>query len=772
MKRRCLFAGLAVVAALVVCQGCENSTNPCPTLTGPGMECWKGIGECRRLGHYVCDPERGYAVCGAVPGEPTIEVCDGLDNDCDENYDEDFDADHDTYSTCGTRTTTGEAVAADCDDLDPLINPGRMETCNGKDDDCDGETDEDQGDTSCGFGVCFHTVENCINGLKQVCDPQEGASPEICDGLDNDCDGKIDEDFDADHDTFTTCGTLTTTGETVAVDCDDLDPLINPGRMETCNGKDDDCDGLFDEDFDADRDTFTTCGTLTTTGETVAADCDDFDPLINPGRVEICDGLDNDCDGKIDEDFDADHDTFTTCGTLTTTGESVTADCDDGNAEINPGMKDVCNLVDDDCDGETDEQPDADDSCSDDFYCNGQEVCEAGACKHADAVPCPWWPCDEENQVCEICTSDANCDEGDECQEPHCDSAGRCDNITILGKICDDGVECTVGICGIYDGHPGCSGVQYEGSQYDDICRDGIDNDCDGLTDSEEPDCCVPDCTGVECGDGGCRDQQFACGTCPAVGESCVAGHCRPTGLEWIDIPGGTFMMGSPDGVGDDDEHPQHQVTVPDFEMLKTEVTVAQYLDCVESDACSEPLRAGDCGTWCNRCNWTVAGRDNNPVVCVNWYQAVDYCQFIGGRLPSEAEWEYAARSGGQDITYPWGDEDPTCDLAVLSGVAPGPGCGLWHEWPVCSKPAGNTAQGLCDMAGNVWEFAQDWYHENYSNAPDNGSAWEDPPTNGRVIRGGAWDDNAYNSRASAREGANPGIGADPDGFRCARVVE
>jgi len=152
----------------------------------------------------------------------------------------------------------------------------------------------------------------------------------------------------------------------------------------------------------------------------------------------------------------------------------------------------------------------------------------------------------------------------------------------------------------------------------------------------------------------------------------------------------------------------------------------------------------------------------------------VDYCQFIGGRLPSEAEWEYAARSGGQDITYPWGDDEATCDYAVIFSNEPGIddpyGCGLHHEWPVCSKPAGNTAQGLCDMAGNAYELVQDYMHGDYVGAPSDGSAWEEPPSYNRTSRGCGWDCSSYEVRATAREFGTPGIGHDALGIRCART--
>jgi formylglycine-generating enzyme required for sulfatase activity len=231
------------------------------------------------------------------------------------------------------------------------------------------------------------------------------------------------------------------------------------------------------------------------------------------------------------------------------------------------------------------------------------------------------------------------------------------------------------------------------------------------------------------------------------------------TDLTWVSIPGGTFQMGSTEGYSD--ELPVHGVTVPAFEMLETEVTVAQYAECVTSSACTEP----GTGTYGN---WNDPGYEDHPVNYVDWSQAVAFCQWVGGRLPSEAEWEYAARSGGQDIDYPWGDETATCDYAVMYGTTDY-GCDTGRTWAVCSKTAGNTDQGLCDMAGNVWEWVQDWYHSSYTGAPADGSAWEVPSGSGRVNRGGSFYDDADTLRA-ARRGVNyPSFQYADLGFRCAR---
>ena len=243
---------------------------------------------------------------------------------------------------------------------------------------------------------------------------------------------------------------------------------------------------------------------------------------------------------------------------------------------------------------------------------------------------------------------------------------------------------------------------------------------------------------------------------------------------DWENVPGGTFDMGSNEQTS---EQPIHTVTVPPFEMWRTEVTVMQYGQCVNAGECSDPA-AG------SLCNWSEGEYEDHPVNCVTWQQAVDFCEWVGGRLPSESEWEHAARSGGQDITYPWGDEEATCDYAVMDDVTHSDGCNTGRTWAVCGKsPDGDTDQGLCDMAGNVWEWVQDWFHSCYNcsqcqglggcdsstEAPDDGSAWEVPAGSYRVERGGGFHYDAEFLRTTDRDADDPGDSDAALGFRCAR---
>lgn len=231
------------------------------------------------------------------------------------------------------------------------------------------------------------------------------------------------------------------------------------------------------------------------------------------------------------------------------------------------------------------------------------------------------------------------------------------------------------------------------------------------------------------------------------------------SGLTWVTICGGTFEMGA--ATGDEDERPVHRVEVRTYELLETEVTVAQYLVCVQADSCTQPQSEGTAG------NWGKADRENYPINNVTWYQAEDFCTWAGGRLPSEAEWEYAASNGDLENEFPWGNNGPTCSYAIMDDG--GDGCGTGQTGPVCSRPQGNTTHGLCDMAGNVWEWVQDWHHSNYIGAPLDGTAWVDPSGTVRVRRGGAYYNLGGGMRASQRSTDAPTVGDDYLGFRCAR---
>jgi len=233
--------------------------------------------------------------------------------------------------------------------------------------------------------------------------------------------------------------------------------------------------------------------------------------------------------------------------------------------------------------------------------------------------------------------------------------------------------------------------------------------------------------------------------------------------IEWVTIPGGKFTMGDTnEEQGFEDARPAHEVEIKTFQISKTHVTVAQYAECVKKGFCTKPGNALY-GTW----GWLIK-RNNHPVNYVSWEQAQQYARFMGARLPTEAEWEYAARSGGKSHRYPWGNDGPgfCSDKAVRNGI----GCGIEHNTEhVCSKPAGNTDQGLCDMAGNVAQWVQDKYHGSYKGAPVDGSAFEAEGYM-RVIRGGScFDLSSQPLRTTHRQFGRISEGYASVGFRIAR---
>ncbi len=239
-------------------------------------------------------------------------------------------------------------------------------------------------------------------------------------------------------------------------------------------------------------------------------------------------------------------------------------------------------------------------------------------------------------------------------------------------------------------------------------------------------------------------------------------------GAEMVYVPAGEFIMGSEDGA--DNEKPVHTVYLDAYWIDKYEVTNAQFKKCVDAGTCTAPTT----------CDWGEptyqdADKAGHPVVCVDWENARKYCEWAEKRLPTEAEWEKAAR-GTDGRTYPWGNEfdgskvnfcDKNCefdhkDVAYDDGYT--------RTAPVGSYPSGASPYNARDMAGNVWEWVVDWYDSGYYSEAAASQANPQGPVSGdyRVVRGGSWGGDVDGVRSARRGRYNPDNRVVSYGFRCA----
>ena len=222
-------------------------------------------------------------------------------------------------------------------------------------------------------------------------------------------------------------------------------------------------------------------------------------------------------------------------------------------------------------------------------------------------------------------------------------------------------------------------------------------------------------------------------------------------GAAYIHIPAGEFMMGSDqtDELAGSDERPQNMVKLEEYWIQQTEVTKAQYVRCVENGPCTEP----------NDSRISEAAYTDHPVVGVDWYQASVYAEWVGGRLPTEAEWEYACR-GADNRLYPWGNEPLNEERLNYSGT-------IGDTTAVGSYPVG--ANGLYDMAGNVWEWTSTQYQD-YPYDADDGRE-EQSGDSRRTLRGGSFYYSDNSVRCANRDWVGPNNDNDSSGFRIV-VVE
>ena len=406
---------------LLLVLGCENASKDDTSqanVLDSGEEYGDEDGDGYMISEGDCDET------DATINPAAVEICDGIDQDCDGVADNGLmetyyvDADVDGYGDTATAEDACEApdgysaVPGDCDDAEVTTYPGAEEVCDLVDNDCDGVVDDGvgtmyypdadldtYGDPNAGEMVCTPEADWVLDNTD--CDDTTNkaypGATEECDLIDNDCDGAVDEDVqttyyqDVDADTYGDA-TVTTLACSVPVgysadmtDCDDNEAAVNPSATEMCDGIDNNCDGVIDEETAADATTWyadaDTDGygdinfpdvecTVPTGYVADNTDCDDTRFESNPGALEYCNGFDDNCDGSIDEDTaldattwyqDADADSYgnpamtdVEC-TVPTGYVADNTDCDDTRFETNPGALEYCNTIDDNCNGIIDE---------------------------------------------------------------------------------------------------------------------------------------------------------------------------------------------------------------------------------------------------------------------------------------------------------------------------------------------------------------------------------------------------------------------------------
>jgi hypothetical protein len=449
----------------------------------------------------------------------------------------------------------GSLAFDDCDDDDPSAYPGADEVCDGVDNDCDGEVDEDDavdapswyadgdqdgfGDPEASSRACaqpsgyIEDDSDCDDGDDEVY-PQ---APELCDEQDNDCDGETDEEpptwyADSDGDGYGDPDAATTQCEqpsgAVAADgdCDDGDAAVNPAATELCNGVDDDCDDVVDEEdaedastwyADSDGDDYGASASTVQACEQPSGyaaeggDCDEGDAAIHPAATELCDGVDNDCDGLTDEDDAADASTWYADSDGDGYGDSATSsvaceqpsgfvadsgDCDDGEASTHPGATEYCDGHDDDCDGHTDEADAADAST---WYADtdgdgyGDGASPAVACAAPSGTVADSSDCDDGDGAIHPAATEL-CDGADNDCDGSTDEDDAADASTWYADSDGDGwgdSASTVISCSQPSGYAAEGGDCDEGEaaihpSAEDRC-DELDNDCDGDTDEDAP---------------------------------------------------------------------------------------------------------------------------------------------------------------------------------------------------------------------------------------------------------------------------------------------
>ncbi len=358
---------------------------------------------CVSAGSYTINPLTGGLLGDCDDTNANVnpgikEVCgDGVDNNCNGSQNDAnatgctayyVDADKDGYGPtaggsqcqCFAQGTYVASIGGDCNDANASVNPGQAEKCDNLDNNCNAAVDEGcdgDGDHWCNANMvvvgAVGTVTICVNGGGDCNDANAlvyPGRPEICDNVDQNCNGTTDEGCDDDKDSFCDAtmavvyaanNVCPLTTNALTLDCNDTNANVNPNKAEICDGIDNNCNGTVDEGCDKDGDHYCDLA-MQTVGNPPACiygggDCNDNNAAVNPGATEICDGVDNNCVGGVDETCkDTDHDGFCIGAALagSVACPSGGNDCDDSNANVHPGIPENCaTQYDDNCDGVT-----------------------------------------------------------------------------------------------------------------------------------------------------------------------------------------------------------------------------------------------------------------------------------------------------------------------------------------------------------------------------------------------------------------------------------